>query len=528
MSNVREAVFDVLRSHGVTTVFGNPGYTELPFLEHFPEDFTFVAGLQEASVVSMADGWAQAARKPAVVVLHSQAGLGNAVGSIMTAYSGGTPLVIVSGQQQREMLPGEPLFFIRDARDIPQPFVRWSHEPARAADVPAAFARALAMATQSPSGPVYLAVPLDDWSAEAAPAPERRIAHRVASDPDALAAAAAALDASRRPALVLGAGVDRSGAWDDVVRLAERVRAQVYIAPNAARQSFPADHALYRGGLPPVQKALSDMLGGHDVALVLGAAVFDYMASQPGDVIPASMKLFQFTVDREEAARALAGDAAVGDPGLVIAELLRLTSAGKRADPEPGAQAPPVEPGSPMSADAVLELIEARRPRDSIVLVEVSSHLSAVGRRIRVTRPSGFYFAGRGGLGFAMPCAVGVALAEPHSRAIAIVGDGASLYSFQSLWTAVGHRAPVTIIVLNNGGYNSLKASAELMGLTPTIPGLDVPGVDHVKLAEGFGCPAVRVETLEALANATDRAFAGEGPNLIDVAVDPTVRSLLS
>jgi len=208
--------------------------------------------------------------------------------------------------------------------------------------------------------------------------------------------------------------------------------------------------------------------------------------------------------------------------------LTGLTRVSDRQKPQAAPPPPAVEPGEAISADAALEVLEARRPAGSVILLEASSHASALFRRVRVTRSGGFYYAGKGGLGFALPAAVGVAIAEPGRRAICVSGDGASLYCIQSLWTAVQHKAPVTVLVLNNAGYNSLKASADLMELTHTIPGLDVPGIDFVKLAEGFGCPAERVEQLDDLGPALDRAFSEAGPVLIDLAVDPTVRSLLS
>src|ERR1700740_2096310 len=162
-STVRSVTFDLLRSLGLTTVFGNPGSTEQPFLQEFPDDFTYVLALQEASVIAMADTFAQVTRRPALVNVHSSAGLGNALGNLVAAYHGNTPLIITSGQQHRELVIGEPYLGNREATTLPKPWVKWAYEPARAQDVPEAFMRAYAMARQPPSGPVYLSIPLDDW-----------------------------------------------------------------------------------------------------------------------------------------------------------------------------------------------------------------------------------------------------------------------------------------------------------------------------------------------------------------------------
>src|ERR1700760_3092625 len=162
-STVRSVTFDLLRSLGLTTVFGNAGSTEQPFLQEFPDDFSYVLALQQASVIGMADTFAQVTRRPALVNLHSSAGLGNALGNLVASYHANTPLIVTSGQQHRELVIGEPYLGNREATEFPKPWVKWSYEPARAEDVPEAFLRAYAMALQPPAGPVYLSIPMDDW-----------------------------------------------------------------------------------------------------------------------------------------------------------------------------------------------------------------------------------------------------------------------------------------------------------------------------------------------------------------------------
>ena len=160
---VRKAVFDLLRAFGVTRIFGNPGSTELPLFRDFPRDFRYVLGLQESIVVGMADGYAAASGGPAFVNLHSAIGVGHALGGIFTAFRNQTPLVITAGQQARSILPFEPFLFSEQATNLPKPYVKWSCEPARAADVPLAIARAFHAAMQPPRGPTLVSVPVDDW-----------------------------------------------------------------------------------------------------------------------------------------------------------------------------------------------------------------------------------------------------------------------------------------------------------------------------------------------------------------------------
>jgi len=223
----------------MTTLFGNPGSTELPMFREFPQDFRYVLGLQESIVVGMADGYAQATRNAALVNLHSAVGVGHAMGNIFTAFKNQTPLVITAGQQARSILPYEPLLFSMQATELPKPYVKWSCEPARAEDVPAALARAYYTAMQSPQGPALVSVPVDDWDRDCLPITRRQVSARVADDPATLAVAARQLSQAEHPVLVVGAGVARDDAWDEVIALAERHRARVFASPMRWERLFP-------------------------------------------------------------------------------------------------------------------------------------------------------------------------------------------------------------------------------------------------------------------------------------------------
>src|SRR5256884_6523293 len=247
---VRGGVFGLLRDFGLTPIFGNPGSAELPMFRAFPADFRYVLGLQESVVVAMADGFAQARASAAFVNLHSAIGLGHAVGSLFTAYRNQTPLVITAGQQARSILPFEPFLYSEQATNLPRPYVKWSCEPARAEDVPAAVACAFLTAMQPPRGPTFVSVPVDDWDRLCTPPPRREVTITVAGDPSMLARAAVMLAAARRPVIVVGASVARDGAWQEVIALAERHQAAVWVRPPSARNSFPDQHPLFAGFLP--------------------------------------------------------------------------------------------------------------------------------------------------------------------------------------------------------------------------------------------------------------------------------------
>ncbi|WP_272910941.1 thiamine pyrophosphate-binding protein, partial [Falsiroseomonas oryziterrae] len=209
---VRQATLDLLRGLGMTTVFGNPGSTELPFLDRWPDDFTYVLGLQEASVLGMADGYARATGRAAFVNLHSAAGVGHALGNLFTAWKNQAPLVITAGQQARALLPNLPFLGATDAASFPKPYVKFAVEPARAEDVPAAIAQAHRVAMQRPFGPCFVSVPSDDWAAACRPVAARTQHADVAPDPAALEEAAALIAAARRPVIVSGAEAHAEGA----------------------------------------------------------------------------------------------------------------------------------------------------------------------------------------------------------------------------------------------------------------------------------------------------------------------------
>src|ERR1700757_4933432 len=233
---IQDVTYDLLRELGLTTVFGNPGSTEETFLKNFPDDFTYVLGLQEASVVAMADGFAQATGKPALVNVHTGAGTGNAMGSLIAAYKGNTPLILTAGQQTREMVLCEPYLTNKDENLLPLPWVKWAYQPARAEDVPAAFMRAYTIAVQPPAGPVYLSIPLDDWEKPAlGPAVIRTVSHRVAPDTERLRGFAERINGAQRPMVVFGPEVDRAGGWDAGVAFAEKFGAPVYSGPLGDR-----------------------------------------------------------------------------------------------------------------------------------------------------------------------------------------------------------------------------------------------------------------------------------------------------
>ncbi|MBP6898689.1 MAG: benzoylformate decarboxylase [Burkholderiaceae bacterium] len=525
---VLQATWALMRAHGLTTVFGNPGSTELPLFRGWPADFRYVLGLQEAVVVGMADGWAQATRNAAFVNLHSAAGVGHAMGNIFTAFKNRTPMLITAGQQARAILPFDPFLHSAQATELPKPYVKWSVEPARAQDVPLAIARAYHVAMTPPRGPVLVSVPADDWDQPCdAPPQPRRVSTALRPEPALLAEIGEALDACQRPAFVIGAAVDRDDAWHAAVALAERHRARVWTAPMSGRNGFPEDHPQFAGFLPAMRERIVERLAGHDLVLALGAPAFTYHVDGQGPHVPPGAQLLQITDDPQTAAWAPQGTSVIASIGLALADLLARpgpATLAQRAMPaprEPRPQIAPAAPGETMSVAWVMQTLAALRGRHSIVVEEAPSARPVMQRHLPILEPATFHTMCSGGLGHSLPAAVGIALARPGEKVIALIGDGSAMYSIQALWSIAQWRLPITVVILNNRRYAALHDFAPVFGFGPgeAVPGTELPALDFVALAAGHGLAGVRVSEAQALPDVLAEALAAPEPRLVEVVV---------
>jgi benzoylformate decarboxylase len=510
----------------MTTIFGNPGSTELPMLADFPDDFRYFLGLQELVVMGMADGYAQASGKVTHVNLHTAPGVGNAVGGIFNAQANKAPLLITAGQQVRPQITIEANLTNRDAVVGPQPYVKWAHEPPRAADVPGAIARAIHHASLPPKGPAFVSIPMDDWDVEADPdrlrnAAARRVTGRSVPDPDTLAVVAERLQAASKPVLVVGPDVDASGGWESCVALAERQKLPVWAtpAPGGGRIGFPENHPQFIGVLPPAIGPLSETLKGHDLVLVVGSSVFPYYPYIPGPLLAEGSSLIVITSDPAEAARAPMGDAVVADVALALDALLALVVESDRLAPDP--RPAPGEPAhaDPLSGSAAMAALAEAWPADGIAVVESPSSTIALRNRLRLSQPGSYFFTASGGLGFGISAAVGVQLAQPARPVVCVLGEGSAQYGITALWTAVAYKVPVTFLVLRNQEYMILKWFAGLEQVSG-VPGLDLPGLDVAAVAAAYGMQARSVERCDELTSALAEAISIEDrPSLVQVPV---------
>ena len=523
MSTVRDATYELLRRHGLTTIFGNPGSNELPFLAGMPEDFRYILGLHEGVVAGMADGYAQAARRPALVNLHAASGSGNAMGALTNAWYAHTPLVITAGQQVRSTIGQEVMLSNVDAVSLPRPLVKWSAEPASARDVVRTMGQAIHTSVLEPAGPVYVSIPYDDWAHETGPEEEHLGGRSVETAGELsegqLADLVAALDGAASPVLVLGPDVDSARGNNDAVRLAERLGAPVWVAPSASRCPFPTTHAAFRGVLPASVAGITGLLSGHDLVLVVGAPVFRYHQYEPDNYLPAGAALLHITCDPGEAARAPMGRAVVASIGPALRRLAdAVAPRGISVQPRGAALSRAAEPGGRMAPEAVFSVVNELAPDDAIYVNEATATVTAFWDRIQMRHPGSYYFPASGGLGFGMPAAVGVQLAEPGRRVIAFIGDGSANYGITALWTAAQHAIPVVFIILNNGTYGALRGFAAKLDALDA-PGLDMPGIDFVSLAAGYGVDAGLAESEGELRDQVAKALASDRPTLIDARI---------
>jgi benzoylformate decarboxylase len=520
--SVKDATLNLLRAFGIRKVFGNPGSTELPFLSDWPDDIDYVLGLQEASVIGMADGYAQATRNAGFVNLHSAAGVGNALGNIYTAYRNQTPLVITAGQQARSILPLQAFLYAERASEFPRPYVKFSVEPARAEDVPAAIARAYYVAMQPPCGPTFVSVPIDDWTRPTQNIEARDISRELSPDADAMKALAAALSASKRPALVVGPGVDRAQAVDLMVRVAEKARASVWVSPFSARCSFPERHPQFAGFLHASPGQLSDTLRDHDLVVVIGAPVFTFHVEGHASIFDGATTIFQITDDPTAAAATPLGTSIIATIKPALTMLLEFLPATKRAIPTGRVLPPAPRAADPIPAEYLLHMLAETIPDDAALVEEAPSHRPAMQKFMPMRGQDSFYTMASGGLGYALPAAVGIALGRPDIRTVCLIGDGSAMYSIQALWTAAQRKLPLTVVVLNNSGYGAMRSFSQVMQVR-NVPGLDLPGIDFVQIAQGLGCDAVRVNQSSELAPALKRGLGHDGVSLIEVMVDSAV-----
>jgi benzoylformate decarboxylase len=546
---VAAVLMEILRQSGVRHLFGNPGTTELTFLDALPDSgLEYVVALQEATAVAAADGYAQASGQIGVVNVHVTPGVANGLSILHNAARAKTPLLVTAGQQDTRFLMHDPILS-GDLVQLTEQFTKWSYEVRRPDEAPAALRRALKLATTPPTGPVFLALPMDVMAetVEDGGAGAPVLAARVRPETAAVERAAEILGGARAPVIIAGDGVGRSGALPALVELAELIGARVHGEPVFRRTNFPGDHPLWRGGLFPAPAAIRKALDGADALLIVGATVFTWFLYSPGEPFPRGLPVVQLDDDARELGRSHAPTlGVVADPRTALAELsarvrARQTTPGREAaaarSRELGAAradqvmrvratADAERDRTPISQAHLMRTLAAVTPRDVVVVDESATSLPYVLRYLPLAAAGSFFGSKTGTLGWAMGAALGVKLASPDRTVVATIGDGSVMYSPQALWTAARYRLPVTYVVPNNASYAILKSGMLTLGLDSAkrdmYPGMDLvdPQIDYLSLARALGVRAERVEKPDVLGDVLRDCLAHPGPTLVDVAID--------
>jgi benzoylformate decarboxylase len=541
----RTAFLQLLIDEGVTHLFGNPGTTELPLMEVVPDfpELNYVLGLQEAVVVGMADGYARASGRLAACSLHVAPGLGNAMGALYNAKFSGSPLIVTCGQQEQGHGLLEPLLY-EPLLPIAQPMVKWAAEVTRAEDLPRIVRRAAKVALTPPTGPVFISLPGDVLDAEVELDFGRptRVDARVRPSDEALAQLAAKLLAARNPVIVAGQELAIHDAFAEAAAAAELLGAAVYQQPIHYCAQFPSAHPAYLGALTRTQTQVRKVLEPYDLMLCLGADLLRMSVYSSSSPLPEAMRVLHISerdwelgknyptemalrANVKETLRALLpllrarskAQAAAAD-GRLAALKARNWSAQRetaRAEVMRASATVPIDPRYLMLA------ISETLPPDAIVVEEALTSSTALPGFLHLRDRRSYYGLSSGGLGFGVPGAVGVSLAQPGRPVVAIIGDGSSMYGVQALWTAAHLKLPITYVITNNRSYRILKERLVSMRATDRFTGMDLrdPEIDFTGLARSFGLRAERVVDPQGITAALRAALQSGGPGLIEVKV---------
>ena len=539
----RDAFLSILADEGVDHLFGNPGTTELAIMDALAgrDVPRFVLGLQEGIVVAMADGYARASNRLTACNVHVAPGLGNAMGALYNARFCGSPLILTAGQQEQGHGLMEPLLW-DSLVPIAQPMVKWAVEVTRVEDLPRILRRAAKVATAPPSGPVFISLPGDILDGEAQldlGRPTRVDASSRPSDA-ALKALADRLLAARHPVVIAGNELATWDAWAEAAALAELLGAPVYQQTVPYSAHFPTDHPAYMGSLPRSQKHVRDALAQHDLLVSLGGDSLRMSVYSPVEALPAGMPIVQLSerdwdlgknfhaehaihgnVKATLAAllpvlRELAGSARIAESARRIEALEARNWTAKRV--VLARDAAGVAQGTPIDPRYLMWRIAENLPANAIVVEEALTATASLLGLLRFRDAKGFLGLASGGIGFAMPGAVGASLAHPERPVVAVVGDGSAMYTIQALWTAAHLKRPITYVILNNRSYRILKDRMVSFRGKPAFTGMDFhdPEIDFTALAGSLGVKASRITDPADVDAALKEAVACGEPRLLE------------
>ena len=551
----KQALAEMLIAEGVEFIFGNPGTSETPFLDGLQDypQLKYMQALQEGTAVGMADGYARATGRPAFANIHIAGGLANGISGLYNAFRGGTPLVLTAGNSDTRMQMEEPTLS-GDLVQMTAQYTKWSAEIKHASELPMAIRRAFKEAKTPPTGPVFLSFPWDtmDESADMDIIPSAHGYHRIRPDREALERSSALLSNASDPVIVVGDRVAQSGASAELVEVAERLGARVF-ATSYSEVNFPTSHPLW-GGIPNTSSASArQAFAGSDVVLAVGANVFSSFLYVGEPFLDPGTKLVHLDNASWEVEKIYPTEVGVlADPKAGLAELAMALDQDMSASAKEAAATRSATWGElksksaqdreqrarakwdnrPMPVERMMHELAQAVPEGTILADESITSRGAVMNAFDFDEPGSMYSIRGGALGWGMPGALGVKMANPDRPVLAIVGDGASLYTVQALWTASRYNIPVVYAICNNRAYRILKVNMEIYlrnMLKDTDRKSDYVGMDFentldlAALASAMGVASEKIEDPEAIKSAVEKAFASGKPALLDISIDGSV-----
>ena len=532
-------LIELAQGEGVDRVFGNPGTTELPFMDELAKvpEFPYYLGLHEGTAVSMADGYARATRRPSFVSLHIAAGLAHGLANMLNARRARTPMVVTVGQQDRRHLIHDPMLG-GDLLALAQGAFKDAVEVSQVDDLATLIRRAFLLSQTAPTGPVMVSIPVDVLDEELDEALPARTEVRGLGVAEGVEELAEALLAAGAPAIVAGDGVARARAVEDLVELAESLGATVFHEPMYDAVDFPATHPLSAGMLPPVDALIQEKLSGHDVVFLVGSHAFSAHYHTDATPIPERTEILQLDEDRAELGRNYPASIALhGGIGPTVRAITGIVSgrcpeaearieAATEDRSEGAATGAPASNGEPMDPAAAADALIAGLPDDTIMLEEAITTGLEVRRAFAADRPGSYHHSVGGALGWALGAGIGVKMARPDDPVVSVVGDGTAMYTIQGLWSAAHYDVPLVLVVMNNREYAACKRGVArvVSGGGERYVGMDLtdPEIDFLGLSRSLGVEARSAASPDELTGAVSEAFASDTPTLIDAAVAGT------
>jgi len=546
---------ETLKLWGVKYVFGNTGAYEAGFVDALVdfEDIHYVLGLQEGSVMAMADGYARITGQTSFVNIHSITGTANALGLIVNAWADSSPVVISVGFSERS---GENLGVFTETNKletIPELFTKLSFRSSRGENLGESLRRAFRLASVLPTGPVFLGVPSDVWAGKTEqtsliPASRTVSGSRIQPDGEAVEQAAQWLADAENPLLIAGAELPRWGGLSELADISEQLGATVSGDTSSSRSSmgFPSEHPRYLGAMRgPIETETP-----FDVVLIAGASRLS-LSRRGHPLIPTEAKIIEIGLREEHLARGYPADLLI----YAHAEetLRQLVGAIRTQNPDQrkvslrsrvaddlkeqkvaqrAAVLERVWESNPIAPERLASEINRAIASDAVVVTEGVSSDAPIWDYVTFDQPGGgrrHLISSGGSLGWGVGAAIGAKLGAPDNQVVALVGDGSYQFAVQALWTAKRFEVPLIIVIFNNLGYQANRwALAGLRGRAAETGhfigiSLDDPEIDHVGIAKAYGHEGERVTRPGDLDDALKRAVAAEqngGVYVLDVIVD--------